>query len=55
MMQSDSCLNVNSYPEAQTIDEDGNLLDYGQTNASKVSALLRQDLSLWVSPTSSKL
>lgn len=40
MMQSDSCLNVNSYPEAQTIDEDGNLLDYGQTNASKVSALL---------------
>lgn len=40
MMQSDSRINVNSYPEAQTIDEDGNLLDFGQTGASKVSVLI---------------
>ena len=40
MMQSDNALTVNSYPEAQTVDEDGNLLDYGKTDASRVSALL---------------
>lgn len=40
MMQSDCVMGVNSYPEAQAVDEDGNLLDFGQTSAHKVSALL---------------
>lgn len=40
MMQSDSVLNVNAYPQAQTIDEDGNLLDYGQTDVMRASAFI---------------
>lgn len=40
MMQSDSVINVNAYPQAQTIDEDGNLLDYGQTDAMRASAFI---------------
>lgn len=40
MVQSDNVLCVNAYPQAQTIDEDGNLLDYGQTSAERVSALV---------------
>lgn len=40
MVQSDNRLNVNAYPQAQVVDTDGNLLDYGQTSADFVSALL---------------
>ena len=40
MAQSDNVMKVNSYPQAQAIDGDGNLLDYSQTDATYVSALL---------------
>lgn len=40
MMMSDCVMGVNSYPNAQAIDEDGNLLDFGSTDADKVSTLL---------------
>lgn len=40
MMQSGNVLAVNSYPQAQTIDGDGNLLDYGLTSATRVTALV---------------
>ena len=40
MMQSDCVMGVNSYPEAQAIDEDGNLIDFGESEADKVSTLL---------------
>lgn len=40
MVQSDCVLTVNAYPRAQAIDAKGNLLDFGQTDATGITALL---------------